>query len=108
MPQLAVLLMVVVIGTWLFLKLKKSKVVDTIAYDLTHDEPSKGSKTSDLISDAQEADGALVDRVETNKAAIAKITSETETIKEYRKPVEPVSVEEVKAENEEDADKQTE
>jgi hypothetical protein len=104
MPQLAILLMAVIIGILLFIFLKKTKGMESITYDLTHDDPPPKADTSDLISTAQNADEALVHRAEENKAAIEQITAETEIITEYRKPAEPVSVDEVIAETEEDSD----
>lgn len=107
MPQLAIILMALVIGVLLFLKLKNTKGMKNITYDLTHDEAPKKAETSDLISTAQSADEALIHRAEENKAAIQQIETETETIEEYRKPAEPVSVDKVKAETEEGSDAET-
>ena len=103
MPQIAIILLLVIVGTLLFVKWKNSKGIEKITYNLTHDEPAPKADTDELISTAQSADEALVERVEVNKAAIEQIEAATETIEEYRKPAEPVSVEEVKAETEEDA-----
>lgn len=104
MPQLAIILMALVIGVLLFARWKNSKGIENLTYNLTHDEALKKADTDELISKAQNADEALVNRAEENKTAIQQITAETEIIEEYRKPAEPVSVEEVKAETEEGSD----
>lgn len=104
MPQLALILMALVIGVLLFLKLKNTKGMKNITYDITHDEAKPKADTDELISTAQNADEALVHRAEENEAAIKQIEAETEIITEYRKPAEPVSVDKVKAETEEDTD----
>ena len=108
MPQLAVILLALVVGVLLFVRWKNSKGIEKLTYNLTHDDAPTKADTSDLISEAQNADEALVHRVEDNNAAIEQIEAATEQIEEYRTPAAPVSVEEVKAETEEEPDKQTE
>jgi hypothetical protein len=84
---LVMFLVLLAIGTVLFVKLRNSKKIETFTYDLTH-EKDFSKDTSELIGEAQKADEALVEKVEENKATIDRIKTETETIDKYRK-VEP-------------------
>jgi len=98
MIQLAIFLVVVLVGALLFVKFRKSKKIDNFAYDLTHEEASPPIETGKLIGEAQKADEALVQRAEENVQAIETLQSETQVIEDYREPATPVSTDEVKAE----------
>lgn len=84
-PIIGVVLMLAVIGVLLYAKFHNSKVVDKLTHDLTTENTHDFKETPDLIKDAQQADKALVQRVEDNSEVIEKVKKDTASIRNHKK-----------------------
>jgi len=83
MPYI-LLIVVFVIGVVLFVKLRKSKWLDSFTEDLTH-EPDKSFKETDtLIDGVKGADAALEKRVVDNATAAGEIERDTKKINDFK------------------------
>lgn len=84
MVQLAIFLMLAVVGIFLFAKFHNSKGIDKLAHDLTCEETQETKKTDELIGDAQQADEALNQRVDDNTKVVERIKKDTKSIKKHK------------------------
>ncbi len=92
MIQMAIVLVLVVVGVILFAKWHNSKGIDTLTQNLTHEKDFTKPKIDELIDSAKEADKALDQRADENKKEIKDILKDVERIEQHQKPVTPKEV----------------
>jgi len=84
MVQIAILLVLVVVGVLLFAKWHNSKTINNLTNDLTHEKDFTKPETDELIDSAKEADEALNQRVDESKEKVEEIKKNVDKMKKYK------------------------
>ena len=79
MHFLLILIMVFIVGVFMFLKLRKSKFVDKLTHELLNDE----TKPDEVIKDISKAEKALQAKADEDKVKAEQLEKESAKIGDY-------------------------